>query len=313
MKTIAMTAPGGPEVLELREPLARRWMFVISLALFIIYASSTNADDIYRCNDEMGRIVFSDKPCSESAEKIQIKNTQPASGVRLKLLHNEEPINTITKVDPLFSLEMQKDGNYVSYFRRSPSYNRFPKRYNPTDGTYSILANMTGEGTYVVHAAVDANPGNPINYPGDYQGGVAILIPREKNAVFNVHLEKVIHLLQPQDNDSPLLKSVHSCENIFSTKGSVNILWESLGPNVRYVYDIKRIICKPYCCGHETSVLNNSTTDTFLIPDLPVNNKDEIYSLTINAWDTITNKPVGSLISHGQRGYTSDYRFRIVK
>lgn len=312
MKTIALTTPGRPGIWQLQK--ARRWVCVISLAPFIIFANSMNADDIYRCNDEKGRVVFSDKPCPQGGEKIQIKDSpSPMGGVRLRLLHNGQPINTITNVDPHFSLEIQRDGDFSNFFRASPLFDRFPKRYNRTENTYSILMDISEKGTYVSYAALDTNTKNPINYPGDYQGGAVILIPKERDAVFNIHLEKVIHLLQPQDNDSPLLQSVHSCENIFSIKGPVNITWESLGPNIRYVYDIKPQVCKPYCCAPQASVLYDSTMDTFLITDLPINKEDEIYSLKINAWDTVTNKQVGSLISHGQRGYTSDYRFRIVQ
>ena len=313
MKAIVTRTPGGLEMTKLQKLRARQLVYVISIALLISLVSPTKADEIYKCNDENAHVVFSDKPCSQAAESIQIKNPyQRTGGVRLRLFHNGQPFNTITNVVPHFALEIRRVGDFSSYFRASPLFDRSPMRYNQAENTYSILMDTSENGSYAGYVAVDTNTENPVGYPGDYWGAFMIL-SKEMNSIFDVSLDKMIHLLQPQDNDVPLLQSAYKCENIFSIKGPLRFLWESLGPNVQYVYEIKPLTCKPACCLTEPPIVNVATMDTFAIHDLPVNKENEIYSLTINAWDTVTKKHVGTLISYGARGYAPDYRFRIVK
>lgn len=267
-----------------------------------VVATDLPATEAYKCVDGAGNLTFSDKPCGDKHEKIQLKNpnlvTTPSSeeGIRFQLMHAGEPIKMLTTVAPTFSIWDES--------RKNPKYGT---RYHPGENTYSFSG--LAEGQYSVNISIDANRGNPGNYPGDFRGSFRYPVMNGLNTIIPVHMEKLIHLVKPQDNQFPLAPWGSSCNQVLTITPKTVLEWESLGPNVHYTFDVRRTVCEPF--SWKESVLNQRVMDNRVALDLPVNKPGEMYTLTLKA-HTTGGLPVGTLMTHGLNGYSWDYRFRIV-
>lgn len=279
----------------------------ISAIFLCLLTNWVAATEMYKCDDGTGRLVFSDKPCGATAQKITVQVPQQSTGsqsegeaIRLKLLYNSQPLTTVTKTTPRFWLRSEAD--------RSKEITKFDVRYNEKDQTFSLGG--IPDGQYGANITVDANAANPDGYPGDYYAWKTFGTIKGLGAATVVHMLKVIHLLQPQDSNFPLPEWGNACDKQIIFKSPLTIRWESLGPDIRYSYEVRRIVCNPWR-GQEV-VASDGTMDTHAVLKLPVNKAGESYLLTLTAQGT-SGRPVGGLIVHGQNGHGWDYRFRITE
>ena len=282
-------------------------MKTIFVVIFASMTASAAAAEMYRCDDENGHVTFSDKSCGETAEKIRVElprqsasspPTVEAEAIRMRLVHLDRPITELTSATPSLWLrdESNKSGGAV----------KFSMRHNVKDQTFSISG--IPDGRYGVGVTIDANAENPTNYPGDYYAWKTFTTTNKPGAVMLVHMERVIRMLQPQDNNFPLPLWGNACRKKIAFSGPLKFAWESLGPDVRYSYDVRRTVCEPFAM--KESVVSDNTGATHVTLELPVSAPGEMYVLTLRA-QGLAGQPVGTLMTHGHQGHGWDYRFRV--
>jgi len=282
--------------------LRRPWRRILWIAPVAGLAADLPAVEIYKCDNGRGGQVFSDKPCGDRAQRIELKDKDsPAhathSGSALRLVYAGQPLRSIVAAAPTFSISNMN--------RERPKYS---VRYNVSEDSYSFSG--LDEGEYSINIEVDANTSNPGNFPGDYRGHARFTNIKGRSHIIPVHMERLIHLLKPQDNQLPLVPWGSGCEQVISVVPGTVLEWESLGSGVSYTLDIRRTECKPF--GWKESSLSRRVTETRIPLDLQPNRPNEMYTLTMKAHDT-SGTPVGTLMTHGLNGYGWDYRFRIGK
>jgi len=276
------------------------WCRAVLIVAGASFVAAASASEIYKCNDDRGRQVFSDKPCGDRAQRIELKDNDAQrrmklEGTRLQLTYAGKPLKLLTQAVPTFSISTQD--------RKSP---RHTVRYNVGEDSYSF--NGLDEGQYSINVDVDANSTNPGNFPGDFRGHVRFPNIKSRDALIPVHMEQLIHLLKPQDNQLPLVPWGSGCAQVMSWVPGTVLEWESLGPGISYTVDIRRTECQPF--AWKESTLSRRVLASRLDLDLPASKPNEMYTLTMKAHNT-SGIPVGTLMTHGLSGYAWDYRFRI--
>lgn len=176
-------------------------------------------------------------------------------------------------------------------------------RYQNGHYTFSTFS----PGAYLAQIYLNANTINPNGYPGDFYIGHEFTIDSDKKTE-NIALKQVIHLNRPQDNNLTFEGESRFCDGkgFEAPESKVTFSWDSLGSDVTYDYQIKRIRC-PYTFINTVHSGNTNTTQFSL--NLKSSGSNEFYLLKLNA--TKNGETIGTLVSHGTPGVSWDYRFRV--
>lgn len=161
-------------------------------------------------------------------------------------------------------------------------------------------------GDYGMSVDIDANPANPITYPGDYQIFTRFTVTEGENRLPDVAMMKVMHLTAPQDNGGTMAQLGEECSDNVSHPSPVVFAWEPLGEEVSYDYQVNRVDCKTY---QTLATMDKGTTaKSSLSMPLPKSKPGEFYMFMIYARKN--DHFIGMLTTHGDNGYGWDYRFR---
>ena len=282
----------------------------------VVFPAPAHAD-MYRWTDKAGITHFSTEPGDPSAVLMREKDLPPVSETGEASSSNPAPGKTYYPGGITAMVHLVFDGRPLSeitsvsavirlYSQRLKQW--FTPDYSYDAGTGTVRLRGIAEGTYSGQATVDANPSNPDLYPGDYKGNFFIDALQSSPAVVTAFMERIMHLTSPEDNGVPLAEWSPGCSNKREFETPVVIAWESLGKGVSYGYSIVRTVCQPF--AFKESVAADRTEETRLVIDLPPNKEGEFYTLRIEAQKN--DKPVGSLMTHGNNGWGWDYRFRVL-
>ncbi len=295
----------------------KRHAVAFFLVFFFIVASPVQAPaDMYKWTDRNGVVHFSSQPGDPSAELLQQEDLPPvtegpapqsnlipettsypgAIAVTARLLFDGRPLSDLTGAPATIRLYNQ---HLKQWF--TPDYS-----YDAASGTIKLRG--IAEGTYTGQVLVDADRSNPDQYPGDYKGNVSFTAAPASAVMATVNMERIIHLIRPEDNGTPLTEWGEVCSNKIEFETPVEIAWEPIGSGVSYSYSIVRTVCQPF--GFKEAVAADRTTATRVVLDLPPNRAGEFYTLRLEARKN--DRPVGSLMSHGKSGWGWDYRFRVL-
>jgi hypothetical protein len=162
-------------------------------------------------------------------------------------------------------------------------------------------------GNYGMSVDIDANLENPSMYPGDYRSWTQFSVTEGNKTYLDIELNKIIHLLLPQDNSVVMQHWDSECENKASFPALLKFSWESMGNDVYYDYSIQKMSCKPY--KTIDSVIGATSKDTTVSMTLPESAPNEFYQFNLAARKN--GKIIGTLMTHGGIGYGWDYRFRV--
>ncbi len=111
-------------------------------------------------------------------------------------------------------------------------------------------------GAYQLQTIIDANPGNPLGFSGDFRGSKGFSVASEAKRI-DLILSKVLHMKFPEDNDDPGLFEKIDTGHLAKVKPPVCLEWESAGEGAKYEY----FFSPPLLMG--------VTTSTALLVDLP--------------------------------------------
>ncbi|MDH4163787.1 MAG: CsgG/HfaB family protein [Nitrospirota bacterium] len=244
----------------------------------------------------------SSQAATQTAKREPSRGTRTqdnAKGIMIKggLYFDGKPLSNYTKASATLRIYTQDLGKWVT-----PAY-----EYDPETATFTL--HVIAEGSYSVNAEVDANGTNPERYPGDYKGSGHFSAWFTTAPVVKIDMEKIIHLIEPQDNGKPQAGWGAWCFNKVQLGTPVRFSWEPVEKDVYYTYTVNRTVCSPF--AQKEMVAGDTTTATSVTLDLPPNNDGEIYLLKIEARKN--GRSVGSIMVHGGNGYGWDYRFRAVK
>jgi TolB-like protein len=227
----------------------------------------------------------------------RITNTAGAIVVKGRLLFDGRPLSDFTHAPASISIYSPTLGQWVT-----PAYD-----YDARTANFTIQ--VLTEDNYSCNAEVDANPANPRLYPGDYKGSNHFSAHKTTITSMNIDMERLIHLIRPEDNGKPMAGWGAACFDKVRVNTPVHVAWEPIEKDVYYTYTVKRTECDPFAI--KELVAGDTTTDTNIALDLPINRDGEIYLLQITARKNGRN--TGSLMTHGGNGWGWDYRFRVVK
>jgi TolB-like protein len=265
-------------------------------------------DQIKRLTDAGGEeteTIFSDTyPASSTSQKKQVTsgpthtaNTPGDIIIQGRLYFDGKPLSDYSKAAAKLRIYSQNLGQWIT------------PAYDYDSNTASFTLHVTAEGSYSCNAEVDANPANPELYPGDYKGAGHFSAWVKSAPFLKIDMERLIHLVKPQDNGKPMVGWGAACFNKVLFNSPVRIVWEPAEKDVYYTYTINRTECNPFAI--KEMVAGDTTTATNITIDLPQNKEGEIYMLQIVARKN--GRTVGSLMTHGGNGWGWDYRFRAVK
>jgi serine/threonine protein kinase len=213
--------------------------------------------------------------------------------VRGKVLFDGKPITEITSMQPKFWFRDERKGTEVS---AETVY---------SNGEFEIRGLPPGQ--YGMSLQFDTNQSNPISYPGDLRAWDRFSVGEKSNSSLQIEPLQIIHMVKPEDNGKVLRDWSRCCEaGKPAHPGTFKLQWTSLGENVYYDYTVSRLGC-PY--QTLDSAASGTTQETSIELNLPRNNSDEYYLLTVYARKD--GRKIGMLMTHGANGYGWDYRFRI--
>jgi hypothetical protein len=216
--------------------------------------------------------------------------------VKGRLFFDGKPLSDFTEAAATFRLYSQDLKQWIT-----PDYT-----FDAVSGTFQIKG--IAKGTYTGEVKVDANRSNPAQYPGDYKGKISFnAVPAAPEAT-TVNMERIMHLISPEDNGVPLAAWGRVCSNKIEFETPISIAWEPLGNDVSYSYSIVKTACPPF--RFKEAVAGDRITASGVVLDLPPNKEGEFYTLRLEA--SKNNRPVGSLMTHGANGWGWDYRFRVL-
>ena len=236
------------------------------------------------------------RPAAVSNIKQQPALQPPYTGkvVTGTIFFDNKPISHVTDVHPTFWFRDESKGIAVTAQTRY-SNGEFVIRGLPP-GTYGVQINF------------DSNQLNRSSFPGDYRAWKTFSVVSDANTVMHVEVQKLIHMRKPENNALELQNWNRCCEEKKpSHRGPLTLEWNRvLEKDVYYDYSIARVQCPYKTVG---SAASGTTTQTKLKIDLPPNEPNEYYILTMEARKD--GRSVGSLMTHGANGLGWDYRFRI--
>ena len=238
-----------------------------------------------------------DMPLHESAPPQE--RSAPAPALVIDLLYRGRPIEEFTSVQPAFSLN-SRDAHEKG-IRPKVEYR---------EGRHVIQE--LAPGNYVLFVSIDANPENPGRYPG-YPGDFSyrdskLSIPPNGGAQLDIELQQVIHLTLPQDNAGLMERWGEKGQSMIAFKTPVEFAWDAIAEGVTYHYSIYRMQSEPYKYL-ERDVVKETTQATQVSLDLTHSKDNEFYSFHLYTMKGPLR--IGRLAVHGQRGYGSDFRFRV--
>ena len=218
----------------------------------------------------------------------------------LSLRYMGRPIEEFTSTEPLFSFN-NKD-THEKGMRPDVKHQK---------GHYVVRD--IAPGNYVIFVSIDANPDNPGGYPG-YPGDFfyqdsRLFITADDETRLNIDLQKVIHLVLPQDNAGVMEKWGEKGQNIIDFTAPVEFVWDALADGMLYEFSIYHMQSEPHRYL-ERDVVKEATQATHVSLDLAPSADNEFYSFRLRAkkGSIIT----GDLVTHGPNGYAIGfYRFRI--
>ena len=236
-----------------------------------------------------------------TTQKQNLPNQEESASSTLKinLRYSGHPIQEFTSVEPAFSLN-NRDTNERS-IQPKVEYN---------DGHYEIKELLPGN--YVLFVSINANPDNPGRYPG-YPGDFfyrdsRLVIPTDGDIRLDIDLQQVIHLILPQDNAGLMDKWGIKGQEMVTFTTPVEFAWDALDEGTLYDFRISRMQSEPFK-RLERDVIKKTTQATQISLDLTSSADNEFYLFSLKA--TKGSFLIGGLVTHGQRGYGSDFRFRV--
>ncbi len=227
----------------------------------------------------------------------RITNTAGAIVVKGRLFFDGRPLSDFTHAPARIRIYSPTLGQWVT-----PAY-----EYDARTSNFTI--EVLAEDNYACNAEVDATSANPGLFPGDYKGSGHFSAHKTSMASLNIDMERLIHLIKPEDNGKPMVGWGAACFDKIQVGAPVRFTWEPIEKDVYYTYTISRTECDPFAI--KEMVAGDTIAATNVELDLPLNREGEIYVLQIVARKDGRN--VGSLMTHGSNGWGWDYRFRAVK
>lgn len=226
----------------------------------------------------------------------------PPTGVALSgaLYFAGRPIHELTSVGPTFSFNNVDTGERAIRPETKYDSGRFEIRELPP-------------GDYVMFVAVNANADNPgrfPGYPGDFllrakAGRVSI---PQGGTTFDVGLAQVIHLTLPQDNGSVMERWGEKGPDMIAFESPVEFAWDAVTDGAQYHCAIHRMQSEPFQTL-ERDVEKSTTEATRVALALAPNEPNQFYLFQLNA--AKGQHRIGELVTHGERGYGNDLRFRV--
>ncbi|PIW17910.1 hypothetical protein COW36_06830, partial [bacterium (Candidatus Blackallbacteria) CG17_big_fil_post_rev_8_21_14_2_50_48_46] len=165
-------------------------------------------------------------------------------------------------------------------------------------------------GKYGLNLSYDTNPDNPIQYPGDYRAWTVFEIkPGQSAPQLRMNLVRLIHLTLPQDNNHPLSGWENPCGIALSPGGKLSFAWESLGPGVRYDYQIQELSCTSPAASALRILASGSTEKLGFSSALPSTPAGHVYRFSLEAWQA--GHKIGRMRTHGSQDHAWDLNFKI--
>ena len=245
-------------------------------------------------------------PAEPNAQNTQQHQNPPAqeqaatsASLEIDLRYMGRPIQEFTLVKPAFSLNNRDTGE--KGIQAGIEYR---------EGHYVIQE--LAPGNYVLFVSINANPDNPEGYPG-YPGDFFYMDSRLSIAAdggvrLDVDLQKVIHLILPQDNAGVLEQWGERGQAMIAFAAPVEFAWDALTDGALYDFSIYRMQSEPHKYL-ERDVVKETTQATRVSLDLASSADNEFYLFRLGA--TKGPFPIGGIMTHGQRGYGTDFRFRV--
>lgn len=198
----------------------------------------------------------------------------------------------------------------ISFNNRDSGRKGIAARVDYDEGAFRVYG--LGAANYVMFVSIDANTANPggsPGYPGDFSSDpLKVSVPDSGAAEVKVDMQKVIHLISPQDNEEKMPLWGEPVDRKITFNSPVTFAWDSLGDGVQYHYKICRQQAEPYRFL-QTVAEKSPFGGTSVSVTLPASRPNEYYKFTLSA--TIGRRQVGKLITNGRHGHGWDFRFRV--
>jgi tetratricopeptide (TPR) repeat protein len=190
-------------------------------------------------------------------------------------------------------------------------------RVDKADGPGAYALIRPAPGKYRLHVSIDENRTNPRRFPGDYEGGVDIVVTETEPERVAIDLPRLIHLTRPGDNGRPLEGMLTGCatEPRFETPrfawgpaATVEFGWEPIVAGAEY-----RVNVVARSCGQargQREVWSEKTAATTVAVALPPSADDEHYVFRVEAWKD--GRLIGDLYTHDSGTHSWNYRFRVL-
>jgi hypothetical protein len=180
-------------------------------------------------------------------------------------------------------------------------------RANYQDGSFSFYDLPVGK--FAVQISINANTENTVMSAGDFYSWKAFEVLEDDNPELIINLKKVIHLIEPQNNNAGLEGWDAECMQKQTFESPVTFRWDSIGDNVIYSYRVWRMNCLNNYNSAGT-VAEAEITETGVTLDLPSSLDNECYAFDVDAKKD--GQMIGILLTHGIVGGLGwDYRFRV--
>lgn len=252
------------------------------------------------CKDKEGPPT---EPNAQDTQQYQNPPVQeqsaPFPALKIDLRFMDRPVQEFTSAEPAFSLN-----------NRDTHEKGIQPLIEHREGHYVIQE--LAPGSYVLFISIDANLDNPGRYPG-YPGDFFYLdsrlsIPADGQVRLDVDMQQVIHLILPQDNASFMEHWGEKGQEMIAFATPVEFAWDALVDGAMYEYSIYRMQSEPFKYL-ERDAVKETTQATQVSLDLAPSADNEFYSFRLRA----TKGPlrIGDIVIRGQRGYGSDFRFRV--
>ncbi|MCG3192524.1 MAG: Serine/threonine-protein kinase PknD [Thermoanaerobaculia bacterium] len=225
-----------------------------------------------------------------AAEKRMLPEPGGPPSVRGTVLYDGRPISEVTKVSPKFWFRNEKTGKAATAIARF------------RDGAVAIHG--LSPGTYGINLSFDAVLDNRSGFPGDLYAWKIFEVPESGTAEISVDVQRLIHLLEPQDNNSVQDGWGEACEGKPSHSTPLLFAWKPVEPGAIYDWEVLRVQC-PY--KEQTRVASGQTPETRVRVSLAPSKPGEFYLFNLHARKN--GRGVGLLMTYGSFGHGWDYRF----
>jgi len=272
--------------------IAIKKMILVSVVSFAVLFSGCKDTD-----DSSVEPNSQDMPLHESASTQE--RSAPTPALVIDLLYRGRSIEEFTSVKPAFSLNS-----------RDAHKKGIQPKVEYREGRHAIQE--LAPGNYVLFVSIDANPENPGRYPG-YPGDFSyrdskLSIPPDGGAQLDIELQQVIHLTLPQDNTGLMERWGEKGQSMIAFKTPVEFAWDAIAEGAKYHYSIHCMQSEPFKYL-ERDVVKETTQAIRVSLDLAPSKDNELYLFRL--YTTKGPLRIGDLVVHGQRGYGSDFRFRV--